>query len=78
MMNMPNINPQQILQRALQQHPEMANNPQIQQYIQVLMSGDSQRGEKLAQNLCNSMQMKPDQLVQQAQQYVQKTFFQRR
>ncbi len=69
-MQFPNINPQQLLQMAIQRNPNLQNNPQAQQYIQVLMSGDAQRGQELASNICNSMGVTPQQAVQQAQNYI--------
>lgn len=72
-----NMNPQQILQQALRMHPELQNNPQAQQYIQVLMSGDAQKGQELASNICGSFGISPEQGVQEAQQFIQKQFFNR-
>lgn len=62
---------QQMLQRMVQNNPKVANNPQMQQYIQVLMNGDSQKGEELARNICESFGVPPEQGVQQAQQFFQ-------
>lgn len=66
-----NMNPQQFLQQMMQRNPNFANNPQAQQYIQVLMSGDAQKGQELARNICGSFGVTPEQGVQQAQQYFQ-------
>lgn len=66
-----NMNPQQILQAMLQRNPNIQNNPQAQQYIQVLMSGDAQKGRELAQNICGSFKITPEEGVQQAQQFFQ-------
>lgn len=67
--NLPNISPQEIVKQAIQRNPQLANNPQAQQYIQVLMSGDAQKGQELARNICGSFNVTPEQGVQQAQQY---------
>lgn len=69
--NLPTMNPQQLVQQAIQRNPTLANNPQAQQYIQVLMSGDAQKGQELARNICGSFGVTPEQGVQQAQQFFQ-------
>lgn len=69
-----NMNPQQLLQQAMQRNPNIANNPQAQQYIQVLMSGDAQRGQEIARNICNTYGISPEQGVQQAQSFFQNKF----
>ena len=66
-----NMNPQQLLQQMMQKNPNFANNPQAQQYIQVLMSGDAQKGQELARNICGSFGVTPEQGVQQARQFFQ-------
>lgn len=68
---MPNGNPQQLIQQALQRNPNLQNNPQAQQYIQVLMSGDAQKGQELARNICGSFGVTPEEGVKQAQQFFQ-------
>lgn len=68
------MNPQQMLQQMLQRNPQLANNPQAQQYIQVLMSGDAQKGQELARNICGSFGVTPEQGVQQAQNFFQNKF----
>lgn len=69
--NLQNVNPQQLVQQAIQRNPNLANNPQAQQYLQVLMSGDAQKGQELARNICGSFGVTPEQGVQQAQQFFQ-------
>lgn len=68
------MNFQNLVQTAIRQNPQLQQNPQMQNYIQVLMSGDSQRGEQLARNICESIGITPEQGVQQAQQMVQQMF----
>lgn len=57
------------LNQALQQNPALQNNPQAQNYIQVLQSGDAQKGQQLAENICKSMGVTPQQAVQQAMSF---------
>lgn len=73
-----NFSFQNFLQNAIQRNPQVQQNiqqnPQMQNYLQILMSGDAQRGEEMARNLCQSMGITPEQGVQQAQQMVQQMF----
>lgn len=58
-----------LLNQALQQNPALQNNPQAQNYINVLQSGNAQQGQQLAENICKSMGVTPEQAVQQARQF---------
>lgn len=58
-----------LLNNALQQNPSLQNNPQAQNYIQILQSGDAQKGQQLAENICKSMGVTPEQAVQQAKSF---------
>lgn len=55
-----------LMQRAIQNNPNLANNPNSQRIIQILQSGDSKAGEELARNICQSLGMSPEQAYQQA------------
>lgn len=63
-----NMNPFQIAQQLTQRNPNIANNPNAQNMLNVLMSGDRQAGEQLANNLLNSTGMTKEQAMQQVQQ----------
>lgn len=43
--------PLQVMIDRIKAHPSISENPQMQAYIDVLESGDSKRGEELANNL---------------------------
>ena len=64
------MNMQALLQQAAQ-NPQLANNPQAQNIIQVLTSGDAKAGEALARNLAQSMNVSPEDLAQQSMNYFQ-------
>lgn len=64
------MNMQALLQQV-SQNPQFANNPQAQNIIQVLMSGDAKAGEELARNYARSMGVDPQQLAQQSMDYFQ-------
>lgn len=50
---MPNM--MQFVQTIVRNNPQIQSNPQAQQMLNVIMSGDSARGQQIAQNLCKSM-----------------------
>lgn len=50
----------------LSQNPQIANNPNAREMIQVIQSGDFQRGQMIARNLCQSNNMTPDEAMRQA------------
>lgn len=72
MMPFGNINPLQFVQQAIQRNPNIANNPQMKECVDAIMSGDAQRGQQLARNFCQSYGVTPEEGVQQAQQFFQK------
>lgn len=65
---MPNL--QQFAMTLLQRNPNVANNPQAQSLMRIIQSGNSQQGEQVAKNLCDTMGVTPEEASQQA-----KTFF---
>jgi hypothetical protein len=63
------MNLQQIAMNMIQSNPNIAANPQAQDYLNVIKSGDNQRGEVIARNLCQSMGVKPEDAYQQARRF---------
>lgn len=53
----------------LANNPNVANNPRSQEMINVIRSGDQQRGEALARNLCATYGVKPEDAVRQAKSF---------
>ena len=53
----------------LQRNPNMANNPQAQQLLQMIQNGDSAQGEKMAENLCETYGMTKDQALAEAKKF---------
>jgi hypothetical protein len=64
---MPNI--QNILNTFINQNPRIANNPNAQEIIQVLQSGDAEKGKEIAKNLCNSYGVTEEQAIEQARKF---------
>lgn len=68
---MPSIpNMRDMALNLLMQNPNVANNPNAQEFIQVIQNGDSVKGEQIAQNLCNTYGMSKEDAIRNA-----KTFF---
>lgn len=63
------ITPMQFLQNALRNNPNIMSNPQAQNYINILQSGNAQAGQRLAENLLNTYGMTKEQGMAQVRQY---------
>lgn len=63
------ITPMQFLQSQLRNNPNIANNPQAQNYIQILQSGNAQAGQQIAENLLKTYGMTKDQGMNQVRQF---------
>lgn len=64
---MPNL--EQLAMLLLQKNPKVANSPQGQQFMEILKSGDTAKGEQMAQNFCNSYGVKPEDAYNQARKF---------
>lgn len=63
------MNLQQMAINLLQSNPQIINNPQARSYLDVIKSGNDQRGEEIARNMCQSMGVKPEDAYKQARQF---------
>lgn len=63
---MSGLNMMQFAMNMLKQNPNIGNNPQTQAMLQVLQSGDAQKGQQIAQNLCQTYGITPEEAVKQA------------
>lgn len=68
-MNLPN--PMQMVLGQLANNPNIANDPQKKHMLEVLQSGNAEEGQKIAQNLCETYGLDPQQAAQQAKSYFQ-------
>ena len=50
-------------------NPNVANNPNAQEFLNVIRNNDDVRGRQIAQNLCDSYGISPEQAVQQAKRF---------
>lgn len=63
------ITPMQFLQNAMRQNPNIANNPQAQNFLQILQSGDAQKGQQVAENLLKTYGMTKEQGMNQVHNF---------
>lgn len=66
---MPSINPMQFAMNMLQNNPQVMNNPQAQGLMQVIQSGDAAKGQQMAENLCKTYGVTPDQALEEARKF---------
>lgn len=62
-------NPIQSMLSMIKASPQIANNPQMLSYIEVLESGDSKKGEELANNLLSTYGVTKEEALQQARSF---------
>ena len=67
MHNIPNMRDMAL--NLLMQNPNVANNPNAQEFIQVIQNGDSVKGEQIAQNLCNTYGMSKEDAIRNAKSF---------
>ena len=55
--------------RQLEGRPEIANNPLAKEWLEVIKSGDAQRGEEIARNLCDNSGVTVEQALEEARKF---------
>lgn len=50
-------------------NPNVANNPNAQEFLNVIRNNDDVRGKQIAKNLCDSYGLTTDQAIQQAKRF---------
>lgn len=63
------INPMASMLSMIKANPAIADNPQMQAYIDVLESGDSKRGEELANNLLETYGVSKEDALKEAKAF---------
>ena len=67
-------NPMNLILSMIKKNPQIMNNPQAQNYIQILENGDAAKGEEVARNLCETYGVSPEQGLNQAQSFFNTNF----
>lgn len=62
-------NPMSMLLNMAMQNSNIANNPRAQEMLQVIQSGDVQKGQQIAMNLCKTYGVSKEQAVGMAAEY---------
>lgn len=65
-MNNPILN---LAMTMINNNPQIANNPQAKSMIEVIQSGDAERGRQIAENLCNTYGVSKEDAVKQAKSF---------
>ena len=60
---------QQMAMKILKENPNIANNPNAQNMISVIQSGDDKKGQEIAENICKSMGVNKEDAIRQAEQF---------
>lgn len=68
------INPMQMMLQRAASDPRIQNNPQMQEILRVLQSGDQKAGEQLARNYIQSLGMDQETATKQSQEFLQQNF----
>lgn len=63
------FNPIDFAISMIKKNPNIANNPQAKEYISILESGDSAKGEEVARNICNTYGVSPEDGIKQAKSF---------
>lgn len=63
------MNPLDFAMQAIRNNPNIANNPNAQSMLNVLQNGSNEEREQLANNLCQSYGVTPEQAIQQAKSF---------
>ena len=62
-------NPMSMLLNMAMQNSAIANNPRAQEMLQVIQSGEAQKGQQIAMNLCKTYGVSKEQAVGMATEY---------
>ena len=53
----------------IQKNPALANNPNAREMIEVIRNGDAAKGQWIAQNICDTYGVKPEDAISQARSF---------
>lgn len=66
---MPSRSPMAAMINMIKANPAIADNPQAQSYLDVLESGDAQKGEEIANNLLQTYGMTKEEALSKAKAF---------
>ena len=53
----------------ISQNPNIASNPQAQEFVRVIQNGDVKRGQQIADNLCETYGVSREEALQKAKSF---------
>ena len=53
----------------LNKNPQIANNPQAKEYLDIIMKGDAKRGEEIASNICKTYNISKEDGTNEAMRF---------
>lgn len=63
------INFQQLAMDAIKSNPQIQSNPNAMHMLQVIQSGDAQKGEEIASNILKTYGISKEQGIEQARSF---------
>lgn len=63
------FDPQGFAMELINRNPTIAANPQAQALLNVVQSGDTKKGEEIANNICASMGISQEDALKQAKNF---------
>ncbi len=64
----------QVAMQTILNRPDLRNNQIAQQFLNIVNTGDVAQGQQLAQNLCQTYGLNPQDAAQQAQNGLRNMF----
>lgn len=55
--------------QMIRNNPNIINNPQAQEMLNVIQSGDSQKGQEIADNICKTYNISRADAIMQAKRF---------
>lgn len=68
------FNPRMFAMNMLRRNPSISQNPRNQDLLQVIQSGDDARGQQIAENLCKTYGVTPQEAVNMATDFFRNQF----
>lgn len=63
------LNPSQLAMNLISQNPSISSNPQAKELLDIISSGDSARGEQMANNILASYGITKEQGISDAKRF---------
>lgn len=60
---------QDLISNLINNNPNIQNNPQAKEYLDVIQHNDSARGQQIAENLCKTYGVSTEEAVNRAKQF---------